>query len=751
MLNLGDVISSRYELIRVLGQGGMSNIYLCRDRHLAGKECVLKELTATFSSAGEQALAQKQFEMEALLLAKLEHPNLPRVSDYFLFQGHPCLVMDYVAGEDLEKIITRSPSGLPEKMVAEYAIQVATVLYYLHMQKPHPIVFRDLKPSNIMLSGGIVKLIDFGIARLYSPAKKGDTLRIGSPGYAPPEQYGGQTDPRSDIFSLGVVMHRLLTRSDPASTQTPFSFVPVRKLNPAVSGNMEAIINRATQADPNRRYQSVLDLKKDLLDLLKPQGASPRPQPPPPMAGTPPRTAPRKNPFRFLSLIRWIPYLLILTILLSLLFYEFIFPLALKYYPDLPPLFYRNKTTLPGGSHRDLALFHYSRGDYRKALDESALALALDSLDGLSLACKYNCFAMLSGRETIQVGVSVPLTGEDRSSSRRMLMGAALAQRRLNGGGGILGRKVILLIKDDASTAGGAEKAALSLKAAPSLKAVMGNHAPPATIASARILNEAKILQISPTASRPEAAFLDKMAFGIGPDVSRETEILAALAAGEGAGSAAVLSASPLYESQARDLLKSMNGAHPTKNSFLAGAEDPDFNLADFRKKAEESGARIVLLGDTFETISRLCRGLRNLGYSSPVLANHAFQMGDLPGKLSDLGEVLFPTVFSPFVEGRETAIFLGEFEAATGCGKYPDCLTALSYDALLLIAGALNGAGGDPVRAAGFLAGAAGENQFEGATGKISFKGGHFALRKWNVLQIKEGILSRITELDLK
>lgn len=348
MLNIGDVLSARYEVIRVLGQGGMSNIYLCRDRHLAGKECVLKELTAKFSSTEEQALAQKQFELEAFLLAKLDHPNLPRVSDYFLFQGHPCLVMDYVEGEDLEKIITRSPFGLPEKVVVEYAVQIATVLYYLHRQSPHPVIFRDLKPSNIMVSGGHVKLIDFGIARLYSPAKKGDTLRIGSPGYAPPEQYGGQTDPRSDIFSLGVVLHRLLTKSDPTSTQTPFSFAPARKLNPAVSGTMEQIIIRATQADPARRYQSALDLKKDLLGLLQPPPAPPRMQLAPAKAGTPFPAAGRKklSPLRIFAWIRWVPYTLLLLLLLFIFFYEYLFPLISKFYPALPP-FFRQKGNNP--------------------------------------------------------------------------------------------------------------------------------------------------------------------------------------------------------------------------------------------------------------------------------------------------------------------------------------------------------------------------------------------------------------------
>jgi len=268
MLNSGDILSNRYEVSRIIGQGGMSNVYLCKDLHLENKTCVLKELIARFTDPAEQAIALNQFKQEAFILAKLEHPNLPRVSDYFTYSGRTFLVMDYVEGKDLGKILQSYPGGMPEKIVIEYGIQIATVLYYLHMQKPAPLIFRDLKPSNIMVCGNHIKLIDFGIARFFSPAKKEDTLRIGSPGYSPPEQYGGQTDPRSDIYALGVVLHQLLTGMDPTSTQTPFHLPPVRNINPSISPQMEQIIIKATQLDPSRRYQSARDIKRDLQSLL---------------------------------------------------------------------------------------------------------------------------------------------------------------------------------------------------------------------------------------------------------------------------------------------------------------------------------------------------------------------------------------------------------------------------------------------------------------------------------------------------
>ncbi|MEW6277930.1 MAG: bifunctional serine/threonine-protein kinase/ABC transporter substrate-binding protein [Candidatus Eremiobacterota bacterium] len=254
---------------RLLGQGGMSNIYLCEDRHLRGRRWVVKEMIARYSDPQEQQMAVQLFEREAHLLASLDHRNLPKVNDYFIYQGRYYLVMEHVEGEDLGRILARAKGPLPERQVAELGEQMATVLYYLHRHKPHPIIFRDVKPSNIMICGNLIKLIDFGIARHFNPAKKGDTMRIGSPGYAPPEQYSGQTDPRSDIYALGVTLHQAITGRDPTTTQTPFILPPVKGLNPSASDELIRIIETATQLDPDKRYQNMLDMKRDLLGLVR--------------------------------------------------------------------------------------------------------------------------------------------------------------------------------------------------------------------------------------------------------------------------------------------------------------------------------------------------------------------------------------------------------------------------------------------------------------------------------------------------
>ena len=246
----------------------MGAVYLVEDQTLFGKRWALKEFADTFTNPADRANAIKQFEQEARLLVSLTHVNLPHVADYFMEGGRQYLAMEYVDGDTLAVLLQASKGGLPESQVVDWAAQLCDVLEYLHNQKPKPIVFRDLKPANIMLTrAGQIKLIDFGIARLFDVAKRTDTLKMGTVGYAPPEQYAGhgQTDPRSDIYALGVTLHHLLTDRDP-STQ-PFVFPPCRQLKAVITPSVEAVVARAVELDPARRFQSAVELRKSLPGL----------------------------------------------------------------------------------------------------------------------------------------------------------------------------------------------------------------------------------------------------------------------------------------------------------------------------------------------------------------------------------------------------------------------------------------------------------------------------------------------------
>ncbi len=242
----------------------MGAIYLAEHTVLRGQVAV-KEMVDAFSDPAERAQAIEQFQSEARLLYTLKHPNLPRVFEYFEDGGCHYLVMDYIEGETLEKILDRTTGFLEEKKVLTWAEQICSVLTYLHTHNP-PIIFRDMKPSNIMLdTTGTIKLIDFGIARLFNPRKNTDTLKMGTPGYASPEQYGGQgqTIPQSDLYALGATLHQLLTRRDP--TTQPFVFPPVRTINPEITLHTEQVLIKALQSNLAERFQTAEEMRVALV------------------------------------------------------------------------------------------------------------------------------------------------------------------------------------------------------------------------------------------------------------------------------------------------------------------------------------------------------------------------------------------------------------------------------------------------------------------------------------------------------
>ncbi|NJN15763.1 MAG: protein kinase [Oscillochloris sp.] len=259
------VLQNRYELTKKLGQGGMGAVYLAADRRLSTVRWAVKEMSdAQITSPLERQQAGDAFKYEAELLARLSHPNLPRVTDHFTEDGKNYLVMEFVPGETLHAYAQREgyPRPLPE--VQGWALQLCDVLAYLHAQQP-PVIFRDLKPANVMITPeGQLKLIDFGIARLFKAGQTKDTQAYGTMGYSAPEQYGrGQTDARSDIYSLGVLLHHLLSGHDPA--MTPFRMPPLTQLNPALPADLAATIARATDNDPEQRFSSIGEFRRALL------------------------------------------------------------------------------------------------------------------------------------------------------------------------------------------------------------------------------------------------------------------------------------------------------------------------------------------------------------------------------------------------------------------------------------------------------------------------------------------------------
>ena len=263
-LGMGKMLDGRYRLVSLLGQGGNGAVYLAHDTQLFDRQVAVKELIEQFDNMTERTAAVARFQEEARMLVTLSHPNLPDVRSYFTESGRYYLVMEYIEGSTLLDLLARSGGTLLPEAVADWGRQICEVLAYLHDQHP-PVIFRDLKPSNIMLDNhGRIKLIDFGTARHFDQSKHTDTLKMGSIGYAPPEQYQGQgqTSPQTDIYALGVTLHQLLTNVDPSAR--PFVFTPPSLLRADIPESLSRAIMRAVNLDPSQRYGSAQEMRRAL-------------------------------------------------------------------------------------------------------------------------------------------------------------------------------------------------------------------------------------------------------------------------------------------------------------------------------------------------------------------------------------------------------------------------------------------------------------------------------------------------------
>jgi eukaryotic-like serine/threonine-protein kinase len=258
---------NRYVIQDVIGVGGMGSVYRARDLHFPSvvKLVAVKEMVNRAPDPLVRKNIVQNFEREANILATLNHPSIPRIYDYFSVEDRSYLVLEFVHGKDLEAIINETGGFLTEERALNWAIELCDVLTFLHTHKPDPIIFRDMKPSNVMVNlADHVILVDFGIAKPFQVGQKG--TMIGTEGYSPPEQYRGEAGPLADIYALGATLHHALSRRDPR-LEPPFSFGerPLRKINPAISAELSAVIDTAIQYNPSDRFQNSEAMKEALL------------------------------------------------------------------------------------------------------------------------------------------------------------------------------------------------------------------------------------------------------------------------------------------------------------------------------------------------------------------------------------------------------------------------------------------------------------------------------------------------------
>jgi outer membrane protein assembly factor BamB/tRNA A-37 threonylcarbamoyl transferase component Bud32 len=269
------VLMDRYLIQDVIGVGGMGSVYSARDLHFPKvvKLVAVKEMINQAPDPLVRATIVQNFEREANILVTLNHPSIPKIFDFFTYKDRSYLVEEYVSGRDLEAILKARNDFIPEDQVIGWAIELCDVLDFLHNHKPEPIIFRDMKPSNIMINAhNRVVLVDFGIAKVFTTNQKG--TMIGTEGYSPPEQYRGEATPLADIYALGATLHHLLTMRDPR-LEPPFTFNerPIKRYNPNVSLELETVVNTALNYNPQDRFKDAAAMKEALMGVARKTGA----------------------------------------------------------------------------------------------------------------------------------------------------------------------------------------------------------------------------------------------------------------------------------------------------------------------------------------------------------------------------------------------------------------------------------------------------------------------------------------------
>ena len=272
-LKPGDLFVDRYQIQEIIGIGGMGTVYRARDTNFKAIRLVaIKEMISQITDPLVRKNIYAIYERESNILATLRHQSIPRIYDYFILNDRAYVVMEFIHGRDLDNILAETTTFFPEDLVINWAVELCDVLHYLHSTKPEPVIFRDIKPSNIMINQqNHPVVIDFGIAKLFESGQK--NTMVGTQGYSPPDQYRGEATPKVDIYALGATLHHLLTLRDPR-LEAPFSFNerPINEINHNVSDAFIAVIDRALAYDPDDRFDTAEEMKAALINAARKTG-----------------------------------------------------------------------------------------------------------------------------------------------------------------------------------------------------------------------------------------------------------------------------------------------------------------------------------------------------------------------------------------------------------------------------------------------------------------------------------------------
>ena len=493
-------VPPRYRIVAPLGKGGMGSIFLAHDTRVNNKPVVIKQMLPNFTTEEERVEAEASFNAEMETLAAMSHPNIPQITDYFSEAGFNFIVQEFVPGEDLQKKADAAGGkGLPERQVLGWASQVLAVLDYLEKLDPQ-IIHRDIKPANVVVEdSGRVRVVDFGVAshkfRVGTPQSginKASTA-MGTPGYAPKEQFLGQETPLSDQYALGATMHQLLTGRNPQGVEPLFAYPPIRSIRPTVSEAAARVVTRALHNDPALRYPHAAAMKAEVDAILNPKGTL--------------------STARGKALALAVVLLVLIGVAGGVAVYE-------KQQAELPAtgsisqgrVAFDRDISGRGESASDPAAWAQAKADasrewknnnLSRAQEQYQAAISNDQTDAESHIYAENANILSAGQPYYVIGIGGSFSGPKITSGRFALQGAFTAQHELNLNGGIAGRKIVLTLANDASSASGAAEAAQAAGKDQHLLGFIGYSSSSRTQNAMAYLAGAGIPHIAATASNP--------------------------------------------------------------------------------------------------------------------------------------------------------------------------------------------------------------------------------------------------------
>lgn len=699
-LELGITLQERYRVVRFIGRGGMGAVYLVEDLRLPGKKWALKEMILHDPGVAEQV--RDSFIREARFLAGLRHRSLPTIVDVFTISYRQYLVMEFIEGETLAQKVENE--GIPSDTTAlSWALELAQVLDYLHRQE-RPIIFRDLKPENIMINEeGHVKVIDFGLARHFEPGKRRDTQASGTVGYAPPEQWedSGQSDPRSDIYSLAATLFYVLTGRPPSPIYGSHRIRPYR---PDIDPGIEALVLKCLQPEPAQRYSSAAELIKDLLILLsedKHQGAMTHSR----ANGNTSQVQPRRKRQKMGTMKRpysspkRLPSLLGVGVVLFLV-------------GMLLPFVSLERATVPNRNStkdRIAELMHETdpiKEEARTLMGQGKFKEAIAKLDNLcarhpddpeALILKNNAYAKYSTLPTYTIPVLSSWHGSERGGVK-LLYGFGLAQSLLNRNRMGKSPLVVLQLHDDRSNTETLLNIVSDIIEDAEAPLILGPFTSQQTRLIAPLANSRGLPVLAPVASDPQVFSTGRYIFSAADTDIKKIQTLASYVYGLGKRKVAIFSdgSSVISRSWSDAFLEQFQ----EEGGFIAMVEEYPNNQVDFSaqiREAREKGADSIFLAEyRVAPVINFAESLRASGWS-PTLATQTAVFSD---SLFRRGEevvegILVSTYYVPETGGGDSKEFYREFRQ-TFDGLRPTHREANSYDALMLSVQALDAVGPD-------------------------------------------------------